>query len=263
MHARIALLVALLCIPAAAGREEADAPAPPLDGKRKTFVVVGYSTSFRWPSLLQQLLDGHARKKGVYHVVNASVGGSPVAKWLGLTSPRDRVRTFGRMVKGWFEPGSRLAGRPKPTVALCQQSLQWVFGDRAAGIRGPKDTERIRKGADAFAKLARQIHDLGVGTVWISTHIYKFGMEPAMENEKYALQELVRRKVEYVRAGPDVWTPTRKGWPGLFAADRIHPNALGARVMAVAWYRALAGPDVREDLIRRLEAQETPKRGGR
>lgn len=220
--------------------------APVLDGKAKTLVVVGYSTSFKWPAMFQEMLDLHAGKKGVYRVVNASVGGSPVAKWTGMTNARDRERTFGKMIKQWFG-----GDRSKPTVALCQQSLQWVFGDRRAGIRGPDDKERIRKGADAFARLAKDLNEAGVETVFIAAHVYKVTMEPQIENEKYALEALVKRKIPYVRAGPDVWTPTKKVFPAGFARDRVHPNEKGARVMAVAWYRTVAGKDVKEEVIRK------------
>ncbi|MCZ6598673.1 MAG: hypothetical protein O7B99_13625, partial [Planctomycetota bacterium] len=47
---------------------------PVLDGEAKSFVVVGYSTSYAWPGMLQDMLDEHSEHMGgerVYHVLNA------------------------------------------------------------------------------------------------------------------------------------------------------------------------------------------------
>lgn len=224
-----------------------------LDGKKKTFVVVGYSTSFRWPGMLQKMLDEHAGEAGVYKVCNAAVSGSPVAKWLGMTNERDRQRTFGKMVSEYFEPGSRLGEASKPSAALCQQSLQWVFGEQRAGIRGPKDSERIKQGADAFMKLAEQLREVGVKSVYISTHIYKKPMEPEIENEKYALMELLMRKKGFILSGPELWTPTKDIYPEGFSRDKVHPNETGARIMALGWYRTLAGRGAKQDVIEKAE----------
>ncbi len=49
-----------------------------LDGDEKSFVIVGYSTSYAWPAMLQDMLDEHAGGRRIYHVLNAVVGGSPV-----------------------------------------------------------------------------------------------------------------------------------------------------------------------------------------
>jgi hypothetical protein len=224
-----------------------------LDGKKKTFVVVGYSTSFQWPGVVQKMLDEHAGEAGVYKVCNAAVSGSPVAKWLGMTNERDRQRTFDKMVREYFEPGSRLGGAPKPTVALCQQSLQWVFGEQREGIRNAEDSERIGQGADAFMKLAEQLNELGVERVYISTHIYKRPMEPEIENEKYALWELLKRKKGFILSGPELWRPTKNIYPEGFSGDKLHPNEMGARVMAVGWYRVLAGQGAKKDVIEKAE----------
>jgi hypothetical protein len=39
-----------------------------------------------------------------------------------------------------------------PKIGQSDQSLQWVFGQREAGIRGPDDAQRIKQGADALEK---------------------------------------------------------------------------------------------------------------
>ena len=49
------------------------------------------------------------------------------------------------------------------------------------------------------------------------------------------------RKPRWLRRGPDLWTPTRALYPQGFRRDGAHPNELGARAMAVGWYRRLAG----------------------
>ena len=54
---------------------EETAVAGPLDGGEKSFLVVGYSTSYAWPDMLQEMLDRHAGGERVYHMLNAVVGG--------------------------------------------------------------------------------------------------------------------------------------------------------------------------------------------
>ena len=228
---------------------------PVLDGKEKTMVVVGYSTSYKWPEILLTMLDEHTGKTGVYHIANASVGGSPMAAWLGLRGPRGRMRSFDKMVRDYFDPGDLLKGAPRPTIALCQQTLQFIFGPKVAGIRGPDDTVRIKKGADTFFDLATQLNELGVESVYISTHIYKVTMEPVIKNEKYAIRALLNRNIPYIRQGPDLWMPTKEIFPEGVANDRVNPNEKGARVMAVHWYRVLAGEDAKESILQKYGKQ--------
>ena len=243
----IILLVLTLAVAVAADQSV-------LSGDKKSFVVVGYSTSYQWPGVLQKMLDEHSGRKGLYTVHNAAVSGSPVAKWLGLTKTADREKTFDKMVQAFFEPGERLGGAPKPTVALFQQSLQWVYGDRTGGIRGADDAERIKQGANAFLKLAEQIRALGVDPVYIATHIYKHPMEPEIANEKYALQALLDRRKGFVRPGPELWAPTKAVYPKGFQADKLHPNEIGARIMAIGWYTVLAGDKAKASIIERTNS---------
>lgn len=238
----------LLALAVVAGAADA-ADRSILTGQKESIVVVGYSTSYQWPGVLQKMLDEHSGRKDLYTVHNAAASGSPVAKWLGMTKAGDREKTFDKMVREFFEPGERLEGAPKPTVALFQQSLQWVYEDRAEGIRGADDAERIKQGADAFLKLAEQIRALGVNTVYIATHIYKHPMEPEIENEKYALQALLERKKGFIRPGPELWAPTKAAYPKGFREDKRHPNEIGARIMAVGWYKALAGDEANASII--------------
>ncbi len=52
------------------------------DGKEKTFVFVGYSTSYRWPNILEHKLNRPFENEIVYHVMNAASGGAPVGTWI-------------------------------------------------------------------------------------------------------------------------------------------------------------------------------------
>ncbi len=232
---------------------ESTGQGPVLDGNKKSFVVVGYSTSYQWPGILQKMLDEHAGKEGTYKMLNAAVSGSSVGKWLGITGEEHRQRTFDAMVNSYFEPGEKLEGAHKPSVALLQQSLQFVYEERTDGIRSADDSERIKIGADAFMKLAGQIHDLGVETVFISTHIYKKPMEPAIENERYALREVLERDKKFIRAGPELWEPTKAVYPDGFREDTVHPNIIGARIMAIGWYKTLAGSAAKKSIIEKAD----------
>jgi hypothetical protein len=224
-------------------------PQTVLDGTEKSFVVIGYSTSFQWPAVLQKMLDTHAKKKGIYHVHNAAVAGAPVAKWIGRTNTTDRENTFDKMANDFFSPATSIEEGPKPSVALMQQSLQWIYGDQAEGIRSSEDAERIEAGADAFFALAEMLQTLGVETIYIATHIYKHPMEPEIGNERLALDALIERGNNFIHKGPPLWQQTKDAYPSAFADDKLHPNALGARIMATAWYKTLAQDDARIGVI--------------
>ena len=69
--------------------------------------------------------------------------------------------------------------------------------------------------------------------------------------------------------------PTKKLWPGAFASDKVHPNSIGAEVMAQKWFETLLAHDglavpqwsrkEMEESIRRINESENPmdKRGNR
>ena len=42
---------------------------------------------------------------------------------------------------------------------------------------------------------------------------------------------------------PDVWTPTSQQHPHAFDRDRVHPNFVGAEVMAHYWFASLLNHD--------------------
>jgi acetyl esterase/lipase len=203
------------------------------DGKPKVVVVNGYSTSFRWPDLLQRKLDRYFDGKRVLSVKRATKGGTPIAKWLNVTTgepSRAWLTTLRPLLRG---------SQDTPVIVLAQQSLQWVFGDRRHGIRDANDRKRIEQGADALEQYVRLLKEDGADLVFVAMHIYKQGMEPEIGNERYALDALIHRNVPAVEPGPDVWTPTKKLYPKAFAADRRHPNAIGAEVMAQHWFETL------------------------
>ena len=92
-------------------------------------------------------LDKYFDGKRVIEVKSATQGGTPVAKWMNLET--------GQPLAPWTQKlRPLLKDRKQPTIVLAQQSLQWAFGDRSAGIRNAQDTGNIRKGAGAIKKYA-------------------------------------------------------------------------------------------------------------
>ena len=157
----------------------------------------------------------------------------------------------------------------RPAVVLCQQSLQWVFGEQREGIRSAEDAERVKQAADALEKYVRLLLADGADLVFVAMHIYKKPMEPEIGNERLALAELMSRKIPNVFAGPDVWEPTRQQYPKAFAGDRLHPNSIGAEIMAQMWFETLLkhdGSEVpewsRQEMAQAVENEPVELRGG-
>ncbi|MCA9046652.1 MAG: hypothetical protein KDA69_20150, partial [Planctomycetaceae bacterium] len=213
----------------------AEAPQPALDlfdGTPRTVVVNGYSTSFHWPNILQRKLNRYFEGQRVIEVKSATQGGTPIAKWMNVET--------GEPLTPWTNKlRPLLQQKQQPTVVLAQQSLQWVYGDRASGIRSPKDAERIQQGANALQKYTSLLLADGADAVVVSIHIYKKPMEPVVGNERLALAEFLMNQPPHVFAGPDVWEPTSKVWPQAFQADQQHPNGMGAEIMAHYWFATL------------------------
>ena len=232
------------------------------DGEPKLIVVNGYSTSFRWPDLLQRKLDRQAGAKGVLVVRKATAPGTPIAKWIDVET--------GEPLQPWLDTLRPALQQDdgEPVIVLAQQSLQWVFGPQAESIRGDGDAERIGKGADVMQRYVELLQGDGADLVFIAAHIYKKPMEPGIGNERYALDELMRRDLPFVRRGPDVWTPTRELYPTVFARDKVHPNGMGDEVMAQLWFEALLAHDgvgvpewSRKQLAKAFPAAIRPRRG--
>ena len=225
---------------------------PLLDGSPKSLVVVGYSTSYAWPAMLQEMLDEHSGGERVYHVLNSVIGGSPVGRWIAPPESTDYQDTYGAMEHDFFGPDARLRGAaPEPSVAILQQSLQRTPtpATRLGPVTSAMDDEGIEVGADALERLVTQLRNDGVERVYIGMHIYKEGFEPEVGNERFALDRLLDRGHESVLAGPDVWSLTIAEHPDAFTDDRLHPNERGSKIMAEAWYRSLAGDDARQHVI--------------
>jgi len=227
-----------------------------LDGKEKSFLIVGYSTSYAWPAMLQDMLNQHTGGDHIYHVLNAVIGGSPVETWIAEPGSREYKATIGAMLRDYFGPDARLRGTaPEPTVALCQTSLQFT-----RTLKGPiasiTDEEGIRIGADAMEKLAERLHHLGIAKVFFGMHIYKHGYEPKVGNERFALKALLRRGHDYIFEGPDVWSLTIAEHPQAYSEDGLHPNERGMKIMAEAWYRTIAGADAKQDVIDQMHAHD-------
>jgi hypothetical protein len=227
-----------------------------LDGDDKSFVIVGYSTSYAWPEILQEMLDEHSDGQRKYHVLNAVIGGSPVETWIAHPDSADYQKTFGAMLADFFGDDARLrSAAPAPTVALCQQSLQFTR-TRRGPIARTDDEEGIRIGADAMEKLAMQLQEHGIRQVYYGMHIYKHPVEPEVGNERLALAALLKRSHHFIFEGPDVWEPTKRGYPELFAEDGVHPNDKGMKIMAEAWYRTVAGDLAQQEIIDRMHAKD-------
>ncbi len=260
-HGALARIVALVCAVASVGGctaaggtagEAGSAVDPILDGVEKSIVLVGYSTSYAWPGMLQEMLDQHSGGTRVYHLLNAVIGGSPVGRWIAGPESEDYQETYGAMSRDFFGPEARLRGTaPAPTVALLQQSLQRTPtpATRLGPVTAADDAAGIEIGADALEQLVMQLRDDGIEQVYIAMHIYKEGYEPEVGNERLALAALLHRGSEFIFSGPDMWSRTYREHPEAFTEDRLHPNERGAMIMAEAWYRTLAGGEARQGII--------------
>ena len=213
-------------------------PSQIFTGEDRVFVVNGYSTSRDWPGLLQRKLDRYFDGDSPIRVVNTWESRSPIDDWIN-TNTDERTAL-------WEENLAPALDRDVPVVALAQQSLQGVYGDYSVGIRGSDDDERIQQGADAIETYARLLLEDGADHAVVATHIYKTGMEPEVGNERLALDALLSRDPEGISRGPDVWTPTRDHHPEAFAEDGVHPNTIGAEIMAHYWFERLFELDGRE-----------------
>lgn len=231
-----------------------------LDGKEKSIVVVGYSTSYVWPKMLQDMLDAHTEGVRRYHVLNAVIGGAPVAHWAADYGTKEYKRTMQAMQEDFFGEDARLRGdAPDPaaggSVVIAQQSLQLTRDDRGP-VKTEYDMVGAEMGADEMEKMAFRLYGLGVERVYIAMHIYKKPVEPEVGNERVALNRLLSRGLKFVYPGPDLWSATYDCFPDCFIEDELHPNDLGYKIMAEQWYRTLAGDQVKESVIKNLYDQE-------
>lgn len=227
-----------------------------LDGEEKSILVVGYSTSYVWPFMLQELLDAHAGGTRTYHVLNAVIGGAPVDHWNSEPGSPNYERTMGVMIRDYFGADARIRGRaPEPHIAIAQQSLQLTLDDRGP-VKSAHDMVGAELGADELEKMAFRLNKLGIEDLWIAMHIYKEPVEPEVGNERIALGRLLTRGIDFIHQGPDIWAVTEACFPDCFIDDRLHPNEQGYKLAAEHWYRTLAGDDVNEAAIAALHSRE-------
>lgn len=236
------------------------APATELDGQEKSIVVVGYSTSYVWPKMLQDMLDEHSNGERKYHVLNAVIGGAPVAHWSADFGTKEYKRTMDAMTRDFFGPDARIRGdAPDPaqggSIVIAQQSLQLTRDDRGP-VKTQYDMVGAEMGADELEKMSLRLRGLGVDRVYISMHIYKEPVEPEVGNEGIALNRLLSRGLGFVSPGPDIWSVTKACYPGCFIEDKLHPNDLGYKIMAEQWYRTLAGSEVNEEVISNIRKRD-------
>jgi len=229
-----------------------------LNGEDRLIVVNGYSTSFDWPDLLQRKLDRYFEGKRIVEVVSATQAGSPIARWINLDTGEPR--------SPWEKITQALQARgDRPVIVLGQQSLQWVFGDRDAGIQSDEDAERIRQGASAIRTYVDLLHSSGADLVFVAMHIYKHPMEPEIGHERLALNLFAEAAPAGFSPGPDVWNPTKLLYPWGFAEDRVHPGDAANAVLAHYWFETLCqfdGIEVpdwsREEMQRAIDEARVP-----
>lgn len=202
-------------------------------GRPRLLVVHGYSTSAHWWAVLQRKINRFQGDKPSLEVVLVNKGGTPIAKWIDVASGAP-----GEAWKERIRPVLASKGE-RPAIVLAQQSLQWVFGERTAGIAGVEDKARIAQGAEAIRQYVDLLRGDGADEVFVAMHIYKQPMEPQIGNERLALAAALDKGAPHFHAGPDVWEPTSKQWPRAFAQDKVHPNSIGAEIMAHYWFETL------------------------
>ena len=266
------------------------APKGILDGTPKTFMVTGYSTSafppapfggVPWPAALQAMLNEHAGDSETYYVIsNPNVFGdpnktptlhfgTPIATWTDICPGRDGVRENDRIHDALAayamgplgeEPTDLPEGVPPATIMLAQQSLQWAMGDCSDGflaIEGPDDEAAIQRGADAINYYAMQFLLGGIEKVYLATHIFKAGDYPlGLQGEEYAMERALDQGGlgNRLLPGPMLFSITEYLYPEAYypPPDPGHPNQVGAFVMALYWYRVLAGKNAKFSIMKPL-----------
>ncbi len=200
-------------------------------GERRLVVANGYSTTRHWPDVLQRKLNRYYNGEQIMEVVNTYESGTPIAKWIDLDAG-ERDSKWKKTLQPVLESETQ-----HPVILLAQQSLQWAFSeDRLEGIEGPEDAARIETGADAIQMYVDFAKEDGADVVFMAMHIYKWDVEPQIENEKYALEAALNRGISEFYAGPDNWTPMKDNFPLAYAKDWHHPNEIGDEIMAHFWF---------------------------
>jgi hypothetical protein len=244
-HVRPESLVPTSARAQAAQRSEA------LLGRPESFLVLGDSTAFVWPTLLQELLDAHAEERGLYRVLNGAAPADGIGAW--TSAPEG---AFPALVEDFLGADARLlAGAPPPRTALCLVSLRGL-GDGRGPVKSENDMVGAELGADALERLALELNRLGVERVVFGTPPYAAGAEPELALERVAIERLLARGHAFVVAGPDVFRASRRYYPDAYEEDGVQPNEFGLKLVAEEWYRWLAGPEARERVVEALYSED-------
>jgi hypothetical protein len=199
--------------------------------------------SFVWPTMLQDLLDTHAQVGGLYTVINASMPAGA-----DLWAAPEGLEQF-------VAAATRQRGAPTPRIALCQVSLRGI-GDERGPVKTEHDMLGAESGADALERLARALHALGVEHVLFATSPYRDGADPELSLERIALERLLARGLDFVSPGPDLYRPTRRYFPDAYVTPSGELNEFGIKLLGEEWYRWLAGPEAREEVVEALYARD-------
>jgi len=211
-----------------------------LTGAPRTFVVIGDVRSFVWPTLLEHMLAVHAQREGLYGIENASL---PVATVKGWTERPEELRA--RL----SEPGSG------PRTALCLVSLGGV-GDERGPVKSEHDMVGGEMGAEALERLALELEAAGIERVVFATPLFTSAGGAELALEHVAIERLLAREHRFVEAGPDVFRASRRYYPDAYLAGGEEPNEFGQKLVAEEWYRWLAGPEAREEVVEALYATD-------
>jgi hypothetical protein len=228
-------------------------PIKIFDGQPKVLVVHGYSTSFRWPDLLGKLIRERFGDSCPIVVRKATKGGTPIAGWMDVAVGTRKAPWIGILSPILQESGKT------PVVVLAQQSLQRVFGDSYEGIRSGGDSIRIVQGSNVFERYCDLLLDEGADLIFVASHIYKHPMEPEIGNERLALARFLERGTPNVKAGPELWVPSKEVYPIYYAEDRLHPGPELESIIAQEWFRSLLVHDGLESVDTFREAEDVSR----
>jgi len=221
-----------------------------LRGERHSFVVLGDVRSFVWPALLQAMLDEHAGTSGLYHVLNASTPAAGVAAWTeaGADAPLARLERDFLALRAGLR-----AGAPVPRTALCLVPLSGV-GDERGPVKSEHDMVGAEMGANALERLALELSEAGIERVVFATPVFTADGGTELALEHVAIERLLARGHAFVEAGPDVFRATQRYYPDAYREGGDVPNEFGEKLLAEEWYRWLAGPEAREEVVQTLYA---------
>lgn len=216
-----------------------------LNGTRHAFLVLGDERSFVWPAMLQSMLDAHASHGALYPIENVSAPAASVSTWTQASTRELRAR---------LAPATA-ANASLPRTALCLVTLAGI-GDELGPVKGEHDMVGAEMGANALERLALELHQAGVERVVFATPVFTAEAGAELSLEHLAIQRLLERGHRFIEAGPDVFRASRRYYPDAYVAGGTEPNEFGLKLVAEEWYRWLAGPEAREDVVEGLYATD-------